>query len=137
MNALVATLMTYDEDRFDLRSFTLWTFRSALEYTVDMPEEGEEEAGNDSRECHILAAVKLVEIAGHVICRWDYEFCSGSLVGDPGKGGALWDGMHWFCRGRWGLWKWRFREVSCEEGMSEEVKQKARRAGEAMAKVDA
>jgi hypothetical protein len=130
-NALVATLLTYDEEMFDYRSFILWTFRSALEYTGSMLEDWDK----DSWEGHVLAAAALVEIAGERIPHWDFEFESGPLIGDMGAGGPLWDGKHGFCKGRWHLWQRRFFELSAdttEALLSDKTREKARKAGETM-----
>jgi hypothetical protein len=42
MNVLIALLMIRDQDRFDYQSSTLYTFRSALEYSASAPEHDEE-----------------------------------------------------------------------------------------------
>jgi hypothetical protein len=137
VNALVATLLTYDEELFDYRNFILWTFRSALEYTASMPECDDAEK---EWEGHVLAAAAIAEIAGAKVRDWDFEFESGPYIGDPGAGGALWDGKHGFCKGRWELWQRRFFEVSAdttEALLSDEAREKARMAGEIMVKLSA
>jgi hypothetical protein len=134
MNTLIALLMVHDQARFDYRSFTLYTFRSALEYSESAPEDDEQHP--DSQKCHILAAAKLVEIARSMIYDWDFEFEFGSLIGDKGSGGALWDGKHGFCKGRWELWKRRFFEIGDEGNFGDEVGECARKAAEVMAEID-
>jgi hypothetical protein len=134
MNVLIALLMVHDQDRFDYRSFTLYTFRSALEYSASAPEYDEDVP--DYQKCHILTAAKLVEIAGSLIYEWDVEFESGPLIGDKGSGGKLWDGKHGFCKGRWELWKRRFFGISDEGSFGDEVGDCARKATEVMAKID-
>jgi hypothetical protein len=136
MNVLIALLMVHDQDRFDYRSFTLYAFKSALEYSESVPEAEDDEQHPDYQKGHILAAAKLVEIAGSIIHEWDFEFESGPLIGDKGSGGALWDGKHGFCKGRWELWKRRFFEISDEGSFGDEVGDCARKAGEAMAEID-
>jgi hypothetical protein len=128
--------MVHDQDRFDYRSFTLYAFKSALEYSESVPEAEDDEQHPDYQKGHILAAAKLVEIAGSIIHEWDFEFESGPLIGDKGSGGALWDGKHGFCKGRWELWKRRFFEISDEGSFGDEVGDCARKAGEAMAEID-
>lgn len=134
MNALIAKLMTFDDKRFDYRDLMLWTFRTALEYAAEEP--NREAPGPDRRKCHILAAAELVKIAGHLIRHWDFEYEFGPLDGDPGAGGALWNGKHGFCKGRWELWKRRFIEVSFEEELSDEVRACAKTASETMSAYD-
>jgi hypothetical protein len=63
VNALVASLLVYDEERFNYRNLALWTFRSALEYTSSAPEESKE----GSWEGHVLAAAEISGIAGEKI----------------------------------------------------------------------
>lgn len=135
MNRLIATLMTYDEKRFNYDNLSLYTFRTALECAADSPMRNECEEP-DWRICHIIAASELIKIAGHIIYRWDFEFESGPLIGDRGKGGPLWDGKHGFCKERWQLWKRRFFEVGVEEGLSDEVRACAKEAAEAMSILD-
>jgi hypothetical protein len=134
MNTLIALLMVHDQERFDYRSFALYTFRSAPEYSESAPEDDEQYP--DSQKCHVLAAAKLVEIVGSTIYEWDFEFESGTLVGDKGYGGALWDGKHGFCKGRWELWKRRFFEIGCGDSFGSEVGECARKASEIMAAID-
>jgi hypothetical protein len=134
MNTLIALLMVHDQERFNYRSFALYTFRSALEYSESAPEDDEQHP--DCQKCHILAAAKLVEIVGSRIYEWDFEFESGPLIGDKGSGGALWDGKHGFCKGRWELWKRRFFEISDEGVFGNEVGECARKASEIMAEID-
>jgi hypothetical protein len=129
--------MTYDEELFDYRRFILWTFRSALEYTASMPEYYHSEK---EWEGHVLAAAAIAGIAGAKVRQWDDEFESGPYIGDPGAGGALWDGKHGFCKGRWELWQRRFFEVSAdatEALLSDEAREKSRQAGEIMVKLGA
>jgi hypothetical protein len=136
VNALVATLLVYDEERFKYRNLALWTFRSALEYTSSAPQDGEE----GSWEGHVLAAAEISEIAGEKIRHWDFEFESGPFIGDMGAGGPLWDGKHGFCKGRWELWQRRFFELSAdttEPLLSDRAREKARMAGETMARLSA
>ena len=137
VNALVATLMDYDEERFKgYRNLALWTFRSALEYTSSMPEDDAEHEW----EGHVLAAAAMAEIAGEKIQGWDFEFESGPWIGDMGAGGPLWDGKHGFCKGRWELWQRRFFELSDDTDeplLSDEAREKARVAGETMARLGA
>lgn len=128
--------ITYDDERFNCRNLALWTFRSALEYTASTLEDYEE----DSWESHILAAAAIAEIAGEKIQHWDFEFESRPLIGDMGVGGPLWDGKHGVCKGRWELWQRRFFELSAdttETLLSNETREKARKAGEAMSKPSA
>jgi hypothetical protein len=137
VNALVATLLDYDERRFrGNRNLALWTFRSALEYTPSMPEADAEQEW----EGHVLAAAAIVEIAGEKIQHWDFGFESGPLIGDMGAGGPLWDGKHGFCKGRWELWQTRFFELSADTAeplLSGEAREKARVASETMARPSA
>jgi hypothetical protein len=134
LNTLIALLMTYNQDRFDYRSFTLYTFRNGLEYSASAPKYIVEVP--DYQKCHVVAATKLVEIAGSIIYEWDIEFESGPLIGDKGRGGKLWDGKHGFCKGRWELWKRRFFEISADGSFGDKVEDCARKAGEVMAKID-
>jgi hypothetical protein len=129
----VATLLAYDEERFNYRSLALWTFRSALEYASSAPQDSEE----GSWEGHVLAAAEIAEIAGEKIRHWDFEFESGPFIGDMGAGGPLWNGKHGFCKERWELWQRRFLELSAEPLLSDKAREKARMAGETMARLSA
>jgi hypothetical protein len=133
-NTLIALLMVHDQERFDYQSSTLYTFRRAPEYSEHSPEDDEQHP--DCQKCHILATAKLVEIVGSMIYEWDFEFESGPLIGDMGSGGALWDGKHGFCEGRWELWKRRFFEIGDEGNFGDEVGECARKAAEIMAEID-
>ena len=81
-------------------------------------------------EGHILAAAAIVGIAGEKIQHWDFEFESGPRIGDK----------HRFCKGRWELWQRRFFELSDDTDeplLSDEAREKARVAGETMARLGA
>jgi hypothetical protein len=134
INELIALLITRNHNRFNYQSFMLYTFKSALEYNETAPENDEQHP--DCQKCHILAAAKLVEIVGSMIYEWDFEFESGPLIGDKGSGGALWDRKHGFCKGRWELWKRRFFEICGKGFFGKEVGECARKAGQAMSKID-
>lgn len=136
MNALVATLMVYDEEQFDYKLLALGTLISSLEYTGNMLPDYEK----PTWEARILAAITIVEIAGEKIQHWDIEYESGPLIGKAGAGGPLWDGIHGFCKERWGLWQRRFLELGVDTSetlLSDETREKARKAGEAMLKLSA
>ncbi|KAM0720933.1 hypothetical protein Q7P37_003218 [Cladosporium fusiforme] len=127
-NALYAILMNYDESRFHHGSSILWTFRDSLEYPLNAPR-GD---GGWAMDCYIPAAAKLVEIAGPRISAWHYEYESGPRVGDRGKGGPLWSGMHGFCKERWLFWRKRLFDLAHETQLDNALREEARKAGEIM-----
>lgn len=122
---VIAALMNYDEERFRYGLHMLWTCREALETPLPSHEV----------DCFIPGAAKLIEVAGERICSWHYEFESGSLVGAPGKGGPLWDGLYWFCRERWDFWQGRFLELADDDRIWSVAREKARDAGVAMREI--
>jgi hypothetical protein len=133
VSGLVATLIVYNEKQFDYQLSVLWTLRSALECPSWI---GTQKDREQSLDCYVKAAAKVIEIAGRKIRRWDHEYEHGPLIGDPGSGGDLWEGKRGFCKERWELWRQRFVHLSGEDRLNEDVRNCARRAGEIMAEID-
>jgi hypothetical protein len=129
VNELIARLMLHDEKKFNYSWFALWTMRNALEYPLPYSADPRQ---NQPSLCSIPVAVRLVEIAGRLIFRWDHEFKHGPSEGRPGMGGPLWNGKRDFCRGRWDLWCRRFVDLSSEEWLDEEYRDGAKRAADIM-----
>lgn len=117
--------MNHNEERFNYSLHMLWTFREALETPLPSHEV----------DCFIPGAAKLIGIAGERICSWHYEFESGPLVGAPGKGGPLWNGLYRFCRERWEFWQCRFLELAGDARVWGVAREKAREAGLAMKEI--
>lgn len=103
--------------------------RSALETPSD-------QAIREPIEAFIPAAAAWISILGREMYDWDKEFPYGSPYGDPGGGGPLWDGQHGFCKGRWQLWRERFKELSKSDELSNEARETAARAAATMAEID-
>jgi hypothetical protein len=133
VNELMARLMLHDSGKFDYSLFALWTMRNALEYPLPYSADPRQ---NQPSLCSIPAAVRLVEIAGRLIYRWDHEFKHGPLEGRPGMGGLLWNGKHGFCRERWALWHSRFVDLSSEQWLDEEYRDGAKRAADIMSGIE-
>ncbi|KFY85388.1 hypothetical protein V500_08455 [Pseudogymnoascus sp. VKM F-4518 (FW-2643)] len=131
-NRFAARLMATHLPAFSCFSlFALWTMRAALETPLVHVRP------DQSLDAHVPAAAAWIDVLGPQIYEWDEEFEYGSLIGDGGVGGPLWDGKHGFCRERWGLWRERFGGLAGgEEGLSEDVKAVARKAEEKMRDIE-
>lgn len=116
---------------FEYDIYVLWTFRSALETPLSVmnPEVAE------IPEATIPAATQWIFILGPEIRSWDNEYPHGELEGDPGRGGALWNGQRGFCKGRWELWRSRFAELSVEGQLSDALREICKKAHASMAEI--
>jgi len=113
--------------------FGLITLREALE--TDIHELHNHELAPP--EAYIPAAAAWISIAGTKLYSLDKEFEYGENLGDPGRGGPLWDGQHGFCQGRWQLWRTRFGQLSVESTLNGEVRQLAKQAEGRMQEIEA
>ena len=123
--------MLYDVQQFDHRLLALWTMRDALEYPLPYTMDRSQHRRSI---CSIPAAVRLVEVAGQLIARWDRQFKQDSRSA-PG-GGPLWKGKHGFCKERWQFWQRRFVELSTEDWLEEESRSGARKAADVMSRIE-
>lgn len=99
----------------NFRLYAVWTMRSALEHP------GTQRSEHDALDLWVPAAAAWIEVLGPQMYRWTDEYPSGPRVGAPGRGGALWDGKHGFCKERWTLWRTRFREIAAAPGVAQDI----------------
>lgn len=133
VNRFTALLMATEEPVFNYSWFALVTLREALETPPSqLP-------SNAPLDTCIPAAAAWIEVLGVEIYEWDEEFEHGPLVGAPGRGGPLWNGIHGFCKERWELWRDRFGEVARMEdvpGLGEQTRIIAREAEMMMGQIE-
>jgi hypothetical protein len=137
VNALIGHLMLHNIKLFNYELFALWTMRNALEYPLS-DSGGAQKKVKGQREqslCSIPAAVALVEVVGELMYSWDHEFEHSALMA-PGSGGPLWSGKHGFCRERWNLWRRRFIELSCDDGLEGKYRDGTRKAAHVMSAIE-
>lgn len=118
---------------FEYDMFALWSMRSALETPLNLmnPE------AIEIPEVTIPAAAVWMLILGEEMFFWNNEYPHGSIEGDPGVGGPLWQGQHGFCLERWRLWRRRFDELSAEEQLSGDLREICRNTEARMAEIEA
>lgn len=132
-NAFFATSATKDVPAMQAAGMQgLWIMRAALEEPVIWPP-----METTHLDADVPAAAAWIHNAGQAMLTWEFEYESGPLRGDPGRGGPLWSGQHGFCKERWALWKKRFYEVAEMDELPEDLRGVAKSAAEEMEEVEA
>lgn len=126
-NYFVARLT--DEGLFTASHFIIWAMREALEKTP--------ESLPWWYDTHVPAAAVWALVLGKKLYEREEDLTPANPnQGNPARGGDLWTGGPVFSKERWAFWKKRFGDVTGQEGISEEAKNFAKQAVEAMEKAE-
>lgn len=136
INAFLARITSHR--LIDLKHMAIWTLRLALEdtpWTRQLPQAVRPPPGQARPNIRMLdglvpGAAQWITHAGPLIHSSQEEY--GRLA----QGGDLFQGKQGFSRERWNFWKARFRWVQSQGELREETRAIARKAAEAMEKID-
>ncbi|KAK7189137.1 hypothetical protein DPSP01_005468 [Paraphaeosphaeria sporulosa] len=118
-----------DDGLFTASHVIIWAMREALENTPQpLPW---------SYDAHVPAAAMWAIVLGKKLYEREEDLTPRNAnEGNPARGGDLWNGGPVFSKERWAFWKKRFGDVVGQEGISEETKNIAKAAFEAMDKAE-
>jgi hypothetical protein len=116
--------------------YVIWDMRGALEneHNDDKPDRAHH-PGTAVQKYNALvpAAAAWVFALGRLLYDKEQDLTQTRTTrGDPGKGGPLWKGKSEFSKGRWALWKSRFKEIAGMDEVGEETRRTAKEAARVM-----
>lgn len=118
----------------EFQTFGLWSLREALE-EGSWEEDGANEV-QSTLDGSVPAAAQWIFHAGRAIFACELEIEPSPRVGDPLRGGALWDGKSEFSKERWSLWKKRFEWMQRVPTLAASTKEISKKAVEAMEQIE-
>lgn len=124
MNAFLARVSHLPQR--DLELHAIWAMREALEEPLEPAE----------LHLNVPGAAVWIYYAGNWIFSCQKSWEPGFPIGDPAVGGSLWEGSRGFSRGRWDLWRQRFRWIAENSEVQQETRDYAWKAAEEMERIE-